>query len=233
MNCLYITLFFNTVAGNVQTFINLGTSICTPESQKSAACRLNHVMTSSCTSSSSSLNFLPARCFFRWRNKWKSLGVRSGLYSGWSNIPHLNFSRSAVVTCAKWGHALSRSRHTPRYNIPLLLFWMARRSRVKVSQYAAALIVVPGGMKSTRRMPFLSQKMDTMIFLIEIEVFNFLILGECIWCHCSDCCLDSGVVKNPCFIFSHNGVQKIISFLCVAREKLQCGTHLFCFVIVR
>jgi len=27
-------------------------------------------MTSSCTSSSS--NFFPARCFFRWRNKWKS-----------------------------------------------------------------------------------------------------------------------------------------------------------------
>jgi len=30
-------------------------------------------MTSSCTSSSSS-NFFPTRCFFRWRNKWKSLG---------------------------------------------------------------------------------------------------------------------------------------------------------------
>jgi hypothetical protein len=30
-------------------------------------------MTSSCTSSSSS-NFFPARCFFKWRNKWKSRG---------------------------------------------------------------------------------------------------------------------------------------------------------------
>jgi len=30
-------------------------------------------MISSCTSSSLS-NFFPARCFFRWRNKWKSLG---------------------------------------------------------------------------------------------------------------------------------------------------------------
>ena len=30
-------------------------------------------MTSSCTSSWSS-NFFPARCFFMWRNKWKSLG---------------------------------------------------------------------------------------------------------------------------------------------------------------
>ena len=33
------------------------------------------------------------------------------------------------------------------------------------------------------------------------------------------------VVKTPCFISSHNGVQKLISFLCVAREKLQHGTH--------
>jgi len=32
-------------------------------------------MTSSCPSSSL-LNFFPTRCFFRWRNKWKSLGYR-------------------------------------------------------------------------------------------------------------------------------------------------------------
>jgi len=41
------------------------------------------------------------------------------------------------------------------------------------------------------------------------------------------------VVKNPCFISSHNGVQKLISFLCVVREKLRRGTHPFHFVIVR
>ena len=40
------------------------------------------------------------------------------------------------------------------------------------------------------------------------------------------------VVKNQCFISSHNGVQKLISFLCVTREKLQRGTHPFRFVIV-
>jgi len=55
---------------------------------------------------------------------------------------------------------------------------MARQSHVKVSQYAAALIVAPGGMKSTRRMPFLSQKTDTMIFFTEIEVLNFLVRGN-------------------------------------------------------
>jgi len=35
------------------------------------------------------------------------------------------------------------------------------------------------------------------------------------------------VVKNTRFISSHNGVQKLISFLCVVREKLQHGTHPF------
>ena len=165
-------------------------------------------MTSSCTSSSSS-NFFPARCFFRWRNKWKSLGVRSGLYGRWSNISHLNFSRSTVVMCVEWGHALLWSRHMPRDNIPLLLFWMAHRSRVKVSQYAAALIVAPGHIKSTKRTPFLSQNMDAMIFFTEIEVLNFLVLQECVWHHCCDCCLDSGVwwkahVSSPVTTESRN-----------------------------
>jgi len=80
-------------------------------------------------------------------------------------------------------------------------------------------------MKSTRRMPFLSQKMDAMNYFTEIEILNFLVLGELLIGFRS-------VVKTPCFISSHNGVQKLISFLCVACEKLQCGTHLFCFVIV-
>jgi hypothetical protein len=54
---------------------------------------------------------------------------------------------------------------------------MARQSRVKVSQYAVALIVAPGCMKLTRRMPFLSEKTDTMIFFTEIEVLNFFCAG--------------------------------------------------------
>ena len=40
-------------------------------------------------------------------------------------------------------------------------------------------------------------------------------------------------MKTPCFISSHNGVQKLISFLCVAREKLQRGTHPLRFVTER
>ena len=189
-------------------------------------------MTSSCTSSLSS-NFFPARCFFRCRNKRKSLGTRSGLYGRWSNTSHLNFSRSAVVMCTEWGHVLSWSRHIPRYNISLLLFWMACQSHVKVSQYAAALIVVPGGMKLTRRMPFLPQKTDAMIFFTEIEVLNFWVLGECIWRHYSDCCLDSGVwwktlISSPVTRESRNSF-----FLCVAHEKLQRGIRLFRFVIIR
>ena len=53
-------------------------------------------MTSSCTSSSSS-SFFPARRFFRWRNKWKSLGARSGLYGGWSSISYVHLSRWEIV----------------------------------------------------------------------------------------------------------------------------------------
>jgi len=73
MNCLYITLFFNIVAGIIQTFIKSWNLLLYPRVIEVCACPLNHVMTSSCTSSSSS-NFFPARCFFRWRNKWKLLG---------------------------------------------------------------------------------------------------------------------------------------------------------------
>jgi hypothetical protein len=40
------------------------------------------------------------------------------------------------------------------------------------------------------------------------------------------------VVKNPSFISSHNGIQKLISFLHVACEKLQHGTYPFRLVIV-
>jgi len=56
---------------------------------------------------------------------------------------------------------------------------MSRQSRVKVSQFGAALIVAPGGLKSNRSMPFLFQKTDAMIFFTEIKVSNFLFLGEC------------------------------------------------------
>ena len=75
-------------------------------------------------------------------------------------------------------------------------------------------------------MPFLSQKKDAMNFFTEIEVLNFLVLGELLLGFRS-------VVKTPYFISSQNGVQKPISILRAAREKLQRRTHPFRFVIVR
>ena len=53
-------------------------------------------MTSSCISSLSS-NFFPARCFFRWRNKWKSLGARSGLYGGCEFLLDVHLLRWEIV----------------------------------------------------------------------------------------------------------------------------------------
>jgi hypothetical protein len=62
MKCLYITLFFNVVAGIVQTFSKSWNQLLYPRVIE--ACPLNHVITSSCTSSSSS-NFFPAKYFLR------------------------------------------------------------------------------------------------------------------------------------------------------------------------
>jgi hypothetical protein len=53
-------------------------------------------MTSSCTSSSSS-KFFPARCFFRWRNKWKSLGCHKQQQSVCEFPLNLHFLRCEIV----------------------------------------------------------------------------------------------------------------------------------------
>ena len=73
MNCLYITLFFNIVAGIFQTFIKSWNQLLYPRVIE--VCRqvfeprhgffLHLIIV---------VELFPARCFFRWRNKWKSLG---------------------------------------------------------------------------------------------------------------------------------------------------------------
>ena len=104
----------------------------------------------------------------------------SGLYGGWSSISQLNFSRSAVVTFAEWSRELSwrSTRHVtfPSFSFEWLVEAVSRCHNVQL-----ALIVEPGGMKSIRRMPFLSQKTEALIFFTEIEVLNFLVWGECVW----------------------------------------------------
>jgi len=64
------------------------------------------------------------------------------------------------------------------------------------------------------RLPF-EPRYDFLLYLIIVMTVQRLLLGF------------RSVVKNPCFISSHNGVQKLISFLCVAREKPQRGTSHF------
>ena len=54
MNCLYIPLCFNIVAGIVQAFIKSWNQLVYPRVIEVCRLPLNHVMTSSCTSSSSS-----------------------------------------------------------------------------------------------------------------------------------------------------------------------------------
>ena len=62
MNCLYITLFLNIVAGIVQTFTKSWNQLLYRRVIEVCRYPLNHVMTSSCTSSSSSKLF-PSEMF--------------------------------------------------------------------------------------------------------------------------------------------------------------------------
>jgi len=96
MNCLYITLFFNIIAGIVQTFIKSWNQLLYPWVIEVCRQHFEPSHDSVCTTSSSS-NFFPARCLFRWRNKWKSPVTRSGLYGGWSNISHIHLLRWEIV----------------------------------------------------------------------------------------------------------------------------------------
>ena len=119
MNCLYITLFFNIVACIVQTFIkSWNNQLLYPRVIE--VCRqpfeLRHDF---CLYLIIVVVLFPARCFFRWRNKWKSLGARSGLYGGWSKISHFTFALRNRVTertlhlAGLWiGAAISNMSHS-------------------------------------------------------------------------------------------------------------------------
>ena len=96
MNCLYITLFFNIVAGIVQTFIKSWSQL--PYPRVIEVCRQSfeprrdfflHLIIV--------FEIFPTRCSFRWRNKWKSLGARYGMYGGWSNISNVQLLRWEIV----------------------------------------------------------------------------------------------------------------------------------------
>jgi len=97
MNCLYITLFFNTVAGIVQTFIKSWNQLLYPPSHRSLPPALWTTSWFLIAPHHRRQNFPPARCSFRWRNKWKSLGAKSGLYGGWSSISHVHLLRWEIV----------------------------------------------------------------------------------------------------------------------------------------
>ena len=101
MNCLYTTIFFNIIAGIAQIFFKSWNQLLYP--RLTEVCRLRFE-----TRHGFFLHLIIRRTFsqrdisFGRRNKWESLGARPGIYGGWCNISHWNFSRSAVVTCAEW-----------------------------------------------------------------------------------------------------------------------------------
>jgi len=81
--------------------------------------------------SSSSWNRRLARKDLRCRNKWKSLGAKSGLYGGWSNCSQPNVVIRFCIVAAVCGRALSWIITTPQLSMPCSLFWIAWRSFFK------------------------------------------------------------------------------------------------------
>jgi hypothetical protein len=88
-------------------------------------------------SSLPSVKFGHARKVLRGRNKWKSLGTRSGLYSIWLNSSHWNCLCSWIVCTAVWSHTLSCSNMQPEDSRPRHLFWLALLNFFNVSHYTS------------------------------------------------------------------------------------------------
>lgn len=70
---------------------------------------------------------------------------------------------------------------TPLVSIPLLLFWIAIRNFLRVSQYRSEFMVVPRNMKSISNIPFLSQKTVAITSSADFSCLNFwLVANVCI-----------------------------------------------------
>jgi len=91
MNCLYITLFFNIVAGIVQTFIKSWNQLLYPRVIE--VCRLPleprhdflHLITVG--------ELFPSEMLLYVKKQVEMPGARSELYGGWSNISHVHLLR--------------------------------------------------------------------------------------------------------------------------------------------
>lgn len=100
-----------------------------------------------------------------------------------------------------WGRALSWRRTIPDDNMPLLLFFIVLHRRVRVSQYAAA-VIVPGSMNSTSKVPLQSQNTVAISFLLDKVCLNFFgLLDECVCIHCFNC---SFVLAFPVTLLLHH-----------------------------
>ena len=148
-----------------------GTSFLIPSSKNSPGISFIQFRTYCFTSLSVEI-FFPPMWVFREVKRWKSEGAKSEEYAGWFKMSQPNESKIALLALAVCGRALSCNKHTPFVNISLRLFWIALLSCFRVSQYRAALIVFAWGRNSIKMIPLRSQNL-AMIFLPEIEVFNY------------------------------------------------------------
>lgn len=144
----------------------------------------NHLVVKSLRSTLS-LNVSPPRASFNMVKKWYSLRAKSGLYSKEDKTSQSNsFRTPRYLSSMEVSITVEETHSFCQYSPYFVLYGMPQFLRV--SQRACSLIVVSQIIKSTSIIPFLSQKMDAMIFQSERIDQNLLALGECVWRHCID-----------------------------------------------
>jgi hypothetical protein len=126
---------FNTVAGIFQTFIKSWNQL--PYPRVIEICRLPFELPHDFFSQLIIfVELFPNEMFLRWRNKWRSLGARSGLYGGWSKISHVHLLRSEIVwrkasrIWRDFGSALPFQTRLTQIK-PVLSLWNEYGSQVK------------------------------------------------------------------------------------------------------
>lgn len=132
--------------------------------------------------------------------------VRSRLYLEWVfELPPIKFFSKVLSDISRMGVVLCHEVHNAFTEHSALLFIIARRSFLNVSQYLIAFMGSPLDRNSTSRIPCLSQNTVHIIFCAENFVLNFLLLGIV---SALDCCFDSiqSDAKNSSFITGNDFV---------------------------
>lgn len=124
------------------------------------------------------------------KKRWKSEEAKSGLYGGWSKTSHPKCCRRIYVAAAMCDIVMNNARQ--QHSSSFVLNYLSKMFTL----YEAAVMVVPCSMNSTTRIPFWSQNILAIHFLVENVHLNFtgLQFKECECIHCLNCSFISSVL---------------------------------------